>query len=120
MKKFPFLFVSILFAISIHAAEMTPDQILDRALDALGGKIKLKSLQTRESIGKAEVAGLQGTYQLRMKSPDHMRLDLDLGVVKVARAFDGKEGWVQQAAVSEQEGADLQRIKRSAILEESF
>jgi|GEM_PF-964942 len=114
MKKAAILFL-ILSVTCVNAAEMNTDQILDRAFHALGGKQKLEALSTRVSIGKVEVAGLNGTYELRMKSPNRMRLDLDLGVLKQSRGFDGKVGWTKQAGVTEQQGADLQRTQRSAI-----
>ncbi len=109
------LFVMIF--ISAESADMAPTEVLEKAILALGGRATLESFHSRVASGKVEVAGLMGTYEISAKSPDKVRLALDLGVVKQIRGFDGINGWVQQAGIVKQEGADLERLKRSALFQ---
>ena len=105
----------ILLAPRLFAEEMNGQQILEKALNALGGKQKLEQIRSRYESGKVEVRGLIGTYELWNQAPDRMKQKLDLGVIKVERGYDGKNGWAKQAAIVEQQGADLHRIKRNAL-----
>src|ERR1700719_7360 len=77
------------------ASTPTLDQVLDKYVDALGGREAWKKLVSRQSTGTIEVPAmkLSGTFQVTEKAPNRM-----LSVVVVAGAnfregFDGKTGW---------------------------
>lgn len=116
MKKWMIVLFGLAF-LRADAAEMSAQQVLDKALSALGGKEKLEQIQTRVAKGKLEVSGLSGSYELWAKSPDKLKVSLDLGVVKQEQGYDGTVGWIKRTSVVEQKGNDLQRMKRSAIFQ---
>src|SRR5687767_2336421 len=108
MKKTAFVLL-LAFTAFAHAAGPSAKQILEKAIDALGGKANLEKQQTRIATAKVEVRGLTGTFQSWAKSPDKLKTLLDLGVVKQERAFDGTVGWQKQASLEEIAGNDLFR-----------
>ena len=100
------------------ASTPTLDQVLDKYVDALGGREAWKKLVSRQSTGTIEVPAmkLSGTFQVTEKAPNRM-----LSVVVVAGAnfregFDGKTGWSDdpQNGVREQTGLELEEARRQA------
>jgi murein DD-endopeptidase MepM/ murein hydrolase activator NlpD/outer membrane lipoprotein-sorting protein len=114
MKKW-LVFLFLLFVTNLESSELTSQQVLDKALSVLGGREKLERIHSYTASGKVQVAGLSGTYEVSAKASDKYRLSLDLGVLKQVRAFDGVHGWSKQASITEQQGADLARLKRAAL-----
>lgn len=107
-------------AVRPAAASANPsvDQILDKYVDAVGGRAAWKKLTSRQSSGTIEVPAmnLSGTFQVIEKAPNRM-----LSVVVVAGAnfregFDGKTGWSDdpQNGVREQSGLELEETRRQA------
>jgi zinc protease len=100
------------------AATPTVDQVLDKYVEAVGGRAAWKKLTSRQSTGTIEVPAmnLSGSFQVTEKAPNQM-----LSVVVVAGAnfregFDGKTGWSDdpQNGVREQTGAELEEARRQA------
>jgi zinc protease len=100
------------------SATPTVDQVLDKYVDALGGRAAWKKITSRQSTGTIEVPAmnLSGTFQVIEKAPNQT-----LSVVVVAGAnfregFDGKMGWSDdpQNGVREQSGAELEEARRQA------
>lgn len=100
------------------SATPTVDQVLDKYVDALGGRAAWKKLTSRQSTGTIEVPAmnLSGSFQVTEKAPNQM-----LSVVVVAGAnfrqgFDGRTGWSDdpQNGVREQSGAELEEVRRQA------
>ena len=85
----PFIILSFLIQ-NAFSAELTAKQVIEKSLAAMGGVEKLEKVQTRTASAKVKVAGLSGNYQLWAKSPDKLKMLLDLGVLQQERGFDGK------------------------------
>jgi hypothetical protein len=100
---------------SISAEETEARKILLKSLEAMGGLTKLEQLRTKIGTANVSVAGLNGTYQLWAKAPGKLKTDLDLGVLRQERGFDGANGWQKQTNLQTLEGEDLERLKRSAM-----
>ncbi|MCI0442469.1 M23 family metallopeptidase [bacterium] len=114
MKKLTLCFLFVIFAVPLFSAEPDAKQILEKALTALGGVDNLEKVQTKTGSAKVTVAGLSGTYHLWAKSPDKMKMLLDLGVLQQERGYDGAKGWQKQTNLQELAGDDLVRLKRTA------
>ncbi len=98
------------------AEQPTAEQILGRALQALGGEKRLSEIETREATGRIEVSGLVGEYSSWGQADNKLRIDIDLKVIRVDRAFDGTSGWERRNdIVAPLVGAALAPFARSAL-----
>jgi len=114
MKKLTLCVLFIIIAVRAFSAEPDAKQILEKSLSAMGGIENLEKVQTKTGSAKVTVAGLSGSYHLWAKSPDKMKMLLDLGVLQQERAYDGTKGWQKQNSLQELAGDDLDRLKRTA------
>jgi zinc protease len=121
-------FLGIVMALSAHgqAAPQAPaapplpsvDQVLNRYINAVGGRSALTNLTSRVTTGTIEVpaANLSGTIELREKAPDRILSEIRIAGVLFSQGFDGTVGWVQNVrdGLHEQTGAELSEAKRDA------
>lgn len=117
MKKLSALILLLAF-LPVWAQGRIPipaDQILHKALKALGGKEEIEKVQTRVVSAHVKVNGIAGTYQLWAKTPNKLKMRLDIGINLQERAFDGEKGWQKQTNIQELTGPDLERLKRNAV-----
>ncbi len=80
-------------------AEVTPtvDQVLDKYVQAVGGKSAFEKLTTRVMKGKVEVPGIgeSGKVEIYKKAPNKGLTLLTIpGNGPTPRAFNGKTGWM--------------------------
>jgi outer membrane lipoprotein-sorting protein len=97
-KQFAVLILSILLLLAHTATaqqQITPETILSRMGQALGGMEKLRAVENLYMRGKVEVAGLSGTVDDWQTARRQHRQIVDLGeVYKQTTIFDGTRGWV--------------------------
>jgi murein DD-endopeptidase MepM/ murein hydrolase activator NlpD len=99
----------------VQAQSLNAQQVLDKALAALGGKESLAKIQTRTASGKVEAKGVTGTYQLWAKAPDRLKTTLDISIQRMERGFDGSNGWEKRTSVRELGGPELERLKQRVV-----
>jgi len=100
------------------AAAPTAQAILDRYVEASGGKAALEKLQTRVTKGKMEMTtlGLSGNLELRAKAPGKQISTVELaGFGSIREGFDGTVGWTEApgVGVTSKSGGELARDRRS-------
>jgi predicted aspartyl protease len=87
----------IAFAISliVSSAAFAQDaqSILDKQLEALGGKEVFITSNSYYAEGKLSVQTLNGTFKIWQKDPAYTRVEADLKVVKIIQGFNGKYKW---------------------------
>jgi len=121
MKKLLIISAAVLVLITttgslaVQAQSLNAQQVLDKALAALGGKENLAKIQTRTASGKVEAKGVTGTYRLWAKAPDRLKTTLDISIQHVERGFDGSDGWEKRTSVRELGDAELERLKQRAV-----
>ncbi|MGB7925923.1 MAG: S41 family peptidase [Pyrinomonadaceae bacterium] len=75
-------------------------RIIDRYVEAKGGRAALEKLTSRVSKGRMEMAavGLNGPVELYEKAPNRSILIVDMpGLGIMQRGYDGREGWWQDS-----------------------
>ena len=124
MTRIMTVLAAILLTMGSLAAQTTAlptiDQLLDKQIQAVGGRAALEKLQSITGKGTVavEVAQIQGNIELYQK-PDKSLQIVDLGAAgKTREGFDGTVGWVEQpgAGVIEKSGLELAEAKRGAIM----
>ena len=105
------------------AAEQLPsvDQILNRYVQAIGGKVAIERLTSLILTGTMEVqaAGISGKAELIARAPNKYVLKVDIeGVGTFTQAFDGTAGWAQDPinGLRDISGVELAQLKREADL----
>ncbi|MEK6285164.1 MAG: hypothetical protein AABO57_05435 [Acidobacteriota bacterium] len=101
------------------AAMPTVDQILDKYVQALGGKATIEKFTSSASKGSFEIPtfGASGTAEIWEKAPNKTALRLDIpGFGIVQEGFNGTVAWSQdpQSGFREKTGAELATTKLDA------
>jgi len=101
------------------SAGTTLEQVLERYVDALGGKAALEKVTSRISKGRFEVQSLAlaGPAQIFEKAPNKRAIVLEAtGEQAYKRGFDGDIAWEQDpdSGVSELKGAALASMRRDS------
>ena len=78
-----------------EAKQMTVDQLVDKNVEAKGGAVALRALQSVKLTGKllANQGQLEFGYSETRKRPNVVRTEYTLQGMTAVNAFDGKEGW---------------------------
>ena len=112
---FPLCFALVFAA---HAANNTPsvDSILDKFIEASGGKSAMEKIKSRTIKGDLDLMGSTADWVLEAKAPNKQFSGFNnsiLGVV--ADGFDGTVAWSKnQSGVRVKEGEELAKTKRDA------
>lgn len=96
MKKscFALLVVAVaLFAVVGPAAAMDADELINKHLEATGGKEKLQSIQSNKVTGKFMTQGMEFPFTMTQKRPNLLRIDAEVMGMSMIQAFDGEAGW---------------------------
>ena len=96
------------------------EAILNRYVEAAGGKAALEKIQTRVTKGKMEMTtlGLSGNMELRAKVPNKQVSSVELaGFGSIREGFDGTVGWTDAPGVGlrTKSGSELGRDQRSKV-----
>jgi ribosomal protein L21E len=102
------------------AALLTLDQILDKYLQAVGGKAAFEKLTTR--VAKGSLVQIQGTttitgpVEVYTKAPNKVATIMESQYGKVQQIFDGTVGWIKnvRGGAYQISGEALVRIKRES------
>jgi photosynthetic reaction center cytochrome c subunit len=101
-------------------ASATPsaDQLVDRYVEAIGGRAAWKKLNSRISTGTIDVPkmSLSGTVEIREKAPNHLLATIIIAGASFRQGFDGKVAWIDdpQNGLHEESGAELEDTRRDA------
>lgn len=98
------------------AALPTADQILDKYVQAIGGKAAVEKQTSRVSKGSFEIpaVGATGTAEIFEKAPNKNAAIINIpGFGVVQEGFDGKTAWAQdpQSGLREKAGPELASAK---------
>jgi len=102
-------------------AEPTTDQILDKYVQAIGGRQAVEKITSRVAKGTFEISamGLKGEIEVYAKAPNKtLRIQHLSGVGEILDGYDGKIGWSQSPMMGlrEKSGDELAVIARSSDL----
>lgn len=102
------------------ATPSTPssDQILDKYVEACGGRAAWQKLNTRVSKGTVDVPAMNtsGTVEVHEKAPARTLVTVTIAGAVFSQGFDGTVGWSNdpQNGLREQTGAELSETRRDA------
>ncbi len=94
MNRKTFAWFLVAGLLSAAAWAQTADEIIEKHLQAMGGKDKLKAVQSERLTGKMVMGqGMEAPFTLEMSRPNKMRMEFTFQGMTGVQAFDGKTGW---------------------------
>jgi outer membrane lipoprotein-sorting protein len=91
-KTFAWLLVAGLASAAAQA--QTADEIINKHIEARGGKDKIKAVQTERITGKMVLGqGMEAPVTMEMARPNKMRMEFTLQGMTGIQAYDGSSGW---------------------------
>lgn len=120
--------IALLFAVVAVAQEKPAEKetkelpsaraVIDRYIEAIGGREAFLKHKSVKVDGKTDVAGqgISGTMTLATAVPNKMLLTINLAGINVKSGFDGKVGWSLNPLLGPSlvEGKALEELKRQA------
>src|SRR5262245_65576576 len=99
--------------------EPSVDQILDKYVQAIGGRQAVEKITSRVTKGTFEVStmGLKGELEVYAKAPNKtLRVQNLSGVGEILDGYDGKIAWSQNPMMGlrEKDGAELAAVVRAS------
>ncbi|MCD8538441.1 MAG: hypothetical protein LRY55_00755 [Leadbetterella sp.] len=99
MKK---VLIALLFSTTAFAQDITPQQVLERYFEAIGGKANMEKVKDFYAVSSAEVMGQTMETSESKKAPNLYSSVVDQGGVELAKiVFDGKQAKVSQMGSSQ-------------------
>ncbi|HEV7426096.1 MAG TPA: hypothetical protein VGQ46_06980 [Thermoanaerobaculia bacterium] len=79
--------------LTVSAFGQTADELLDKNLKAMGGKDKLKAIQSMRMTGKMKMGPMEAPITIVKARPSEMRVDFTIQGMTGTSAYDGSTGW---------------------------
>jgi outer membrane lipoprotein-sorting protein len=96
MKKSCFVLLTAvvaLCALTVPALAMDVDELIDKHLEASGGKDKLEAVKSTQVTGKFMTQGMEFPFTMTQKRPNYLRIEAEVMGMSMIQAFDGEKGW---------------------------
>jgi len=94
------------------------DKILDKYIEASGGRVAWQKLNSRESKGVVDVPAMNasGSVEVYEKAPSKVLVTITISGATFSQGYDGKVGWSSdpQNGLREQTGDELAETQRDA------
>lgn len=105
------LILSLSLLVAVSGTSGTLQDMISEESIRQAAKIK-----TLREIGTLEMGGMKGQAEILFAAPDRIWFSFDLGVLRIAQAFDGKTAWMkdQNGQSIELTGNDKKRIISTA------
>lgn len=119
----------ILSAAAIPVSAQSVQSVLDRMIEAMGGRKVMGAVKDMTVTGSMEMVqmGLTAPITVYQKEPNKLRVDLDLSALQAGlnftQAYDGTKGWgtnQQTLAIEEFSEALTKAISHQAIGNDAF
>ena len=118
------LLITISFQLNLFAQEsdsnktVDPNVVLEKYLNAIGGRDALVKVEDRTTIMRGTAMGQALTIIVKQKSPNKMRQEVKAGGMDQTIIFDGEKGVMKAATQSvEVTGKELEQLKIEATME---
>jgi outer membrane lipoprotein-sorting protein len=94
MIRKTFVWLLVAGFVGVAASAQTADELIEKNLQAMGGKEKTEAVKAIRMTGKMVIPqGMEIPMTIEFKDPDKLRSDATLQGMTMVQAFDGKNGW---------------------------
>ncbi len=95
---------------------ITAESIINKYIDAIGGKANLEKVKDKTTIMHGSVQGTNLTMVIYQKEPNKIKQELDAGAIKQETYFDGNKGTVAVGGNTQNISGDALEILRYQAL----
>lgn len=128
MKKFFACSLGGLFILCLVVSAgygQTAKDVLDKMIEAQGGRKVLEGLKDTTIVGSLQMIqmGMNGNLTMYQKEPDKMRIDIEIMGMIITQAYDGEKAWMvnpQSGTQEEMPEKMAQEMKRQALGNDSY
>jgi outer membrane lipoprotein-sorting protein len=99
---------------------MTVDQLLDKYFEAIGGKEKVRKVNSRKSTVTMTMQGLEFPGVIYEMAPNKQRLEIQVNGQMVITGYDGQDGWTINRFVSGPDPVDMDDNQEASTAEETL
>lgn len=120
MKK---LLIALLFSTPVFAQDITPEQVLEKYFEAIGGRTNMEKVKDFHGVSSTEVMGQSMENIESKKAPNLYSSVVDQSGVELAKiVFDGKQAKVSQMGNSQllDESSSKALMTQALIFPETF
>ena len=112
-----FLFLSL---VSIQGYSQTVDEILEKMIEAQGGRKALEAIKSTTLRGSMQIVpmNITGSLAMSQKEPDRVRMDAEMMGMTFTQAYDGTTAWFtnpQTGATQEMPEKHVKYFKKQAL-----
>jgi outer membrane lipoprotein-sorting protein len=117
-----FIFLSL---VSIEGYSQTVDEILEKMIEAQGGRKILEKINSTTLSGSMQIIqmNMAGSLTISQKEPNKIRLDIEMMGMNITQAYDGTIAWFtnpQTGTTQEMPEKQAKYFKRQALGRDAF
>src|SRR5437764_6773536 len=96
MKK-KLIFSALFLFATVFAFAQTADEIINKHIDAMGGKDKMTNLKTLKMVANVDIGpNMKAPMTMYVVNNKGYRMEMEIQGMKMINAFDGDSGWYIQ------------------------
>lgn len=120
VMMFSFIVVLFLSLVSIEGFGQTVDEILEKMIEAQGGRKAFEAIENTTMSGSMQIIqmNMTGSITMYQKEPNKMRMDIEMMGMNFTQAFDGTTAWFtnpQTGATQEMPEKQAKYFQRQAL-----
>ncbi len=110
--------VNLAFSQETKTDSITAQQVIEKYINAIGGKENISKIKDKTSILRGSVSGIDVTTVIYQKLPDKIRQEINAGAVDQVIKYDGKKAVMIVGENSRNlSGSTLEALKYEAMLD---
>ncbi|HET8796752.1 MAG TPA: hypothetical protein VFO89_03635 [Thermoanaerobaculia bacterium] len=119
MRRTISLAAALFAALTLHAADLTVDEILARNAAAKGGLEKIHALQSIRMSGTMAYGPMEAPFVVTKKRPESVKIDFTVQGMTASQSYDGTTGWAVTPFLGRKDpeplsGDDLRLLREQA------
>jgi outer membrane lipoprotein-sorting protein len=115
-KLITLLLCALLVPLAASAEDMTAEMLIEKALEASGGREKLQAIQSQKMTGTILVQEMEIPFTMMQQRPDRIRIESDFqGMSMVQCVADGK-GWTINPMLGTSDPQDMSAFELKGML----
>lgn len=106
--------------LSTAAWAQTADELIEKNIQAKGGREKIQAIQTLRMTGKMSLGqGMEAPVTIELARPDKMRMEFVFQGMTGVQTYDGKEGWALMPFMGKTEAEPIAGKQLEGIQEQA-
>jgi outer membrane lipoprotein-sorting protein len=120
LKRFSLLLLAVFSLTAVQAQDMTADEVLDNYFEAIGGKEKIRAMQSRKMIATMNMQGMEFPGVIYEMVPNKQRVEVDVQGQQIVMAYDGEDAWWIMPFQTGPDPQDMPEDQAEGMTKETF